>query len=77
MVLALDPGLVRLDEARAGDTRPLADLLPTLRARGVRAVAPNGVLGDPAGASAHEGRAVLDHHVADLLDTIDRLAVDA
>jgi creatinine amidohydrolase len=77
LVLALDPGLVRLDDAVAGDTRPLAELLPALRAHGVAATAPNGVLGDPAGASADEGRAVLDRHVADLLDTIDRLALGA
>jgi creatinine amidohydrolase len=37
-----------------------------LRARGVRAVSPNGVLGDATGASAEEGRALLDSAIADL-----------
>ncbi|MFG2969474.1 mycofactocin biosynthesis peptidyl-dipeptidase MftE [Streptomyces sp. NPDC048288] len=56
LLLHLAPGRVRLDAAVAGDTRPLAALLPELTARGVRAVSPSGVLGDPAGASAAEGR---------------------
>src|SRR3712207_7634740 len=38
---------------------PIADLLPRLRAEGVRAVSPTGVLGDPAGASAQEGAELL------------------
>ncbi|MGW7542267.1 mycofactocin biosynthesis peptidyl-dipeptidase MftE [Streptomyces sp. NPDC054770] len=56
LLLHLTPDRVRLDEAVAGDTRPLSVLLPELMARGVRAVSSSGVLGDPAGASAEEGR---------------------
>ena len=41
-----------------------------LRAGGVRAVSPDGVLGDPAGASADEGRQLLDAMVADLADVV-------
>lgn len=52
--------------AEAGNTAPLAELIDDLRAGGVRAVAPNGVLGDPAGASAEEGRALLGAAVDDL-----------
>ena len=44
------------DRARPATPAPLPTLLPALRAGGVRAVSPNGVLGDPAGASAAEGR---------------------
>ncbi len=47
-------------------TAPLAELLPRLRSEGVRAVSPNGVLGDPAGASAEEGQALLAAAIADL-----------
>jgi creatinine amidohydrolase len=62
-------------------TTPIGDLLPRLRAEGVRAVSPTGVLGDPAGASAEEGAALLDGLVGRLLtgvrswdvDTIGRL----
>jgi creatinine amidohydrolase len=45
--------------------------MPELRRSGVRAVSPNGVLGDPAGASAAEGAALLGRLTADLLATVD------
>ena len=57
MLLALCPEVVRLDRAEPGVTEPLPDLLPALRAGGLRSVTPNGVLGDPTGASAERGRA--------------------
>jgi mycofactocin system creatininase family protein len=59
VMLALDPGRVREDAAAPGATEPLRELLPRMRAGGVAAVSPNGVLGDPTGASADEGRALL------------------
>jgi mycofactocin system creatininase family protein len=52
--------------AAAGSTAPLADLIEDLRAGGVRAVSENGVLGDPTGASAAEGRALLAAATRDL-----------
>ncbi|MEU7765691.1 mycofactocin biosynthesis peptidyl-dipeptidase MftE [Nocardia sp. NPDC049190] len=70
--LALAPDRVRGDLAAAGDTRPLSELLPLLRAGGVRAVSANGVLGDPAGATAAEGAALLDRVGADLIDRTRR-----
>jgi creatinine amidohydrolase len=66
LMLAVAPDDVRLAAAQAGDTRPLRELLPALRAHGTRGVTPNGVLGDPAGASAAEGRLLLDQLTADL-----------
>ncbi|WP_159844019.1 mycofactocin biosynthesis peptidyl-dipeptidase MftE [Nocardia sp. CY41] len=66
--LALAPERVRDDRSAAGDTRPLAELLPLLRRGGVRAVSANGVLGDPAGATAAEGAALLAHLSTDLID---------
>jgi mycofactocin system creatininase family protein len=68
--LALAPDRVRLDRAEPGNRRPIAELMPLLRASSVRAVSPNGVLGDPAGASAAEGAAVLAALLADLLGTV-------
>ena len=59
LMLAIDPGAVRLELAEAGCTEPLETLLPRLRMDGVRPVSSNGVLGDPAGASAGEGRSIL------------------
>ncbi len=73
LMLALAPGDVRLDAAEPGETRPLADIMPALRAGGVRAVSPNGVLGDPSGASAHEGERLLGLLVASLSQTLDTL----
>nr|WP_269810946.1 mycofactocin biosynthesis peptidyl-dipeptidase MftE [Kineosporia rhizophila] len=57
--LALQPHLVDLERAEAGDTTPVRELIGRLRAGGVKSVSPNGVLGDPAGASAEEGERVL------------------
>jgi len=64
LMLAIAPDLVRADRAAAGATAPWPELLDGMRAGGVVAVSPNGVLGDPAGASAEEGRRVLDGMVA-------------
>ncbi len=75
IMLALAPGDVRLDAASAGQTRPLAEIMAGLRTRGVRQVSPNGVLGDPAGASAAEGETLLGLLVADLAAALDRLSV--
>ncbi|WP_369254076.1 mycofactocin biosynthesis peptidyl-dipeptidase MftE [Streptomyces sp. R35] len=76
LMLHLAPERVRLEAAVAGDTRPLAVLLPDLMARGVRAVSPSGVLGDPAGASAEEGRRALDVMVAAAVRRITAWTVD-
>jgi mycofactocin precursor peptide peptidase len=76
LMLALDPALVRPERA-AGNTAPLADLLPEMRAGGVAAVSPNGVLGDPAGASADEGEQLLAAMSAALDAAITRWAPDA
>jgi len=67
IMLALHPDLVRFDRAEPGNTAPLAELLDELRDGGVAAVAPNGVLGDPAGATAAEGQALVADLVASLV----------
>jgi mycofactocin system creatininase family protein len=66
LMLALHPDMVRTELAEAGCTEPLATLLPRLHAEGVRPVSSNGVLGDPAGANAEEGRKLLGALVRDL-----------
>ncbi|MGY2001357.1 mycofactocin biosynthesis peptidyl-dipeptidase MftE [Blastococcus sp. SYSU DS1024] len=55
LMLHVEPAAVRAERAERGETAPLRELLPRMQAEGVRAVSPNGVLGDPAGASAAEG----------------------
>ncbi|MBW8482690.1 mycofactocin biosynthesis peptidyl-dipeptidase MftE [Actinomadura parmotrematis] len=73
VMLALAPHRVHLDRAAAGNTAPLADLMPRLRTEGLRPVTPNGVLGDPAGACAREGDRLLRHAVEDLVaQAVDR-----
>lgn len=63
--LAIDPSRVR--SARpAGAVESLADLMPTLRRGGLRAVTDNGILGDPAGATAEEGEQLLRDALNDL-----------
>jgi mycofactocin precursor peptide peptidase len=67
LMLHLRPEAVRLDRAEAGNTQPLSEILPAMMAGGVAAVSPNGVLGDPSGATAAEGERVLKAMVADVL----------
>jgi mycofactocin system creatininase family protein len=66
LMLDLRPSSVRLDLVVAGNTAPLTELLPALVAGGVEAVSPNGVLGDPTGATAKAGRRLLDAMVTDV-----------
>ncbi|MFK8024057.1 MAG: mycofactocin biosynthesis peptidyl-dipeptidase MftE [Ilumatobacter sp.] len=71
LMLAIDPGLVRLELGEPGPSTPLEELLPELRKNGVRLVSPNGVLGDPEGASGAEGERFIDEFVEDLVTTIE------
>jgi mycofactocin system creatininase family protein len=70
LMLAIAPERVRLEQAEAGDQRPMRTLLPLLVDHGVRAVSANGVLGDPTGATADEGARLLAAAVADLAEMI-------
>ena len=68
LMLAIDPDSVRAELARAGNRQSLDEILPAMRAGGVAAVSPGGVLGDPAGADAAEGHAALAAATDDLVD---------
>ncbi len=70
--LVLRPDVVRADRAVVGDTRPLTELMPTLRAGGVLAVTATGVLGDPTTATVEAGREVFATLVADLIEHVAR-----
>jgi mycofactocin precursor peptide peptidase len=70
IMLALRPEAVRLGHAEAGNTGSLDELWPVLRSAGVAAVSPNGVLGDPTGASSDEGRWLLATAVDELREAI-------
>ena len=71
MMLALAPSLVRMSRAEAGRPEPIVDLIDELRANGVRAVSPNGVLGDPRSATANHGKALLTRLIIDLVAAVD------
>lgn len=72
--LALDPARVRTGRIAPGNATGLPALLPALRRGGVRAVSPNGVLGDPTGADADEGRALLARALEALLADVQAWA---
>ncbi|HEX3565105.1 MAG TPA: mycofactocin biosynthesis peptidyl-dipeptidase MftE [Acidimicrobiales bacterium] len=72
VMLAVAPDRVALDRATPGNTQSLAELLPVLSTSGTRAVSENGVLGDPTGASANEGRRLLDAAI----DELEAMVID-
>ncbi|MGY1834849.1 mycofactocin biosynthesis peptidyl-dipeptidase MftE [Blastococcus sp. SYSU DS0510] len=76
LMLHVEPGGVRRDRAVAGEAAPIGELLPRLRAQGVRAVSPNGVLGDPVGAGADEGARLLDGLVDRLTAAVGTWRID-
>jgi creatinine amidohydrolase len=66
LLLHLAPELVLPDAATRGPSPALPDLVR----HGVRSLSPSGVLGDPTGASAEEGAALLAALVADAIRVI-------
>jgi mycofactocin system creatininase family protein len=65
VLLHISPGTVHVDEWVAGNEAPVSDLMPRMRAGGVAAVSPVGVLGNPTTASAEEGARIF----AEMVDT--------
>lgn len=55
VLLHISPESVRTDEWVPGNEAPLSDLMPRMRAGGVAAVSPVGILGNPTTASAFDG----------------------
>ena len=74
VMLHIAPGSVDMSRAVAGTGGAAHDLLATMRAGGVRAVSPTGVLGDPTTATADHGRAVFAMWVGSLAQRLDRLS---
>ena len=70
IMLHLEPHRVRLDLAEIGNTASIRDLLPEIIAGGVSAVTANGVLGDPAGATAAEGARCLTEMARDVSEFV-------
>ncbi|MFD9502970.1 mycofactocin biosynthesis peptidyl-dipeptidase MftE [Streptomyces sp. NPDC060035] len=77
LLLHLAPDHVDMAAAVCGNTTPIRELMPALRANGVRGVSPTGVLGDPTGATAQAGAQLLDELVADIARRIDATHANA
>jgi creatinine amidohydrolase len=75
LMLHLAPWSVRRDRAEPGNSRPLREILPAMRAGGVAAVSANGVLGDPTGATAAHGAQLLERVVARALHELHQSTV--
>ena len=72
LMLHLAPDLVNTAQATAGNTAPLADLMPAMVASGVAAVSPSGVLGDPTAATAGTGA----HLLRQMIENVCTLIAD-
>lgn len=75
LMLHLDPVAVRRDRIVAG-TEPRAGAMEVMRAGGVAALSPNGVIGDPRGASGAEGARLLDRYARSLAARLAACARD-
>lgn len=67
LLLAIDPGRVRVERAEAGHSGPASEAFTA----GLRTASPNGVLGAPRGATVEEGEALLARLIADLVGAFD------
>jgi len=72
LMLVINPSAVHRDAIEPGRPDALASLIERLRADGVRAVSPNGVLGDPREATFAEGARLLAALSQDLAAAFDR-----
>jgi creatinine amidohydrolase len=75
LLLHLAPTAVQVGLLAPGEVAPVSALMDRLRREGVRAVSPNGVLGDPLGATAEEGERLLAELVAGCTLALDALLV--
>jgi len=70
-LLHLHPEMVRREKAEAGYVGDFKAILPQMMTVGLRPVTANGVLGDPAKASAEQGRRYLEQTVQALVKAIE------
>lgn len=72
LLLALAPWQVQASRLAPGNRAPVSQLMEAIRERTVRGVSPNGVLGDPSGASALQGQALLEQMSDELCQAVAR-----
>ena len=68
----LPPSTTAIARAAAQRQAPLADLMPQLRAGGVRSVSESGVLGDPTSATAADGERFFTEMTGDCITRVRR-----
>jgi creatinine amidohydrolase len=77
VMLALHPELVHMDAAEAGHVGPLTpELIQRLFTQGMRAISPNGILGDARGLSADLGQRCIEELVTVLVAYFRREATE-
>jgi len=74
VMLHLAPESVHMELAARGATEPIDELIDRLRAGGIRSVSASGVLGNPVGASAHDGARMVASWSQDLIARFDSWA---
>jgi len=72
VMLAIAPESVRIDLAEIGATTPIGELADELRAGRLAEVSPNGILGDPTGATAAEGDRILATWLGEVVGLLQR-----
>ncbi|TDZ43459.1 mycofactocin biosynthesis peptidyl-dipeptidase MftE [Mycobacteroides franklinii] len=77
LLLHISPDVVRREEALAGNSAPLRELMAPMRAGGVAAVSAIGVLGDPTTASSQDGARMLATMTRRCADAVHRWTPDA
>lgn len=73
MMLHIDADRVLTAQMEKGDMRPGSEIWPLISAEGMRAVSPNGVLGDPRTATAQRGQLLIDDSANDLVQFLRQL----
>jgi mycofactocin system creatininase family protein len=77
VLLHVSPSAVDTSRAMAGNREPVGALLGAMRSGGVAAVSPNGVLGDPGGATADDGARLMAEVSERLSAALSSWRVDA
>jgi creatinine amidohydrolase len=72
-MLHLSPASIRHEHIATGAMAPLEELLPQLRAQGVKSVSRNGVLGDPRGANVVAGQEIFSSMLATVIGVAAKL----
>lgn len=74
LMLHIAPESVRLNQIKSGFDGEGAEVIERIRRTGVKSVTPNGILGDPTGATAAHGAEVLSMYSVRLASHLDSLA---